>query len=449
MVQIQYISIVCALIVVGGCSSFQKSQIDHVSLTSQSQTWSSQENAVKALYLSDLVSTDALNKLVVRALEHNAELNQSLLSLQIVQQQYLQAKSQYLPVADLNLSAAQTQNAGRTYSGGLSISWVLDVWGQVSDQVSSAERTFSQQQALYQQAQDTIAAEVMQSWLAFISLNHQMEIGDARLHVLQQNEKLIYQRYRAGLGTLEDLDAARTSMASALAAQEIRQENSAQQQRVLNVLVGQVTGEYSASAEFPEVLIPLANLPEQNLARRPDLQAAWHAVEAASYERDAAYKDMLPSIALQASYAGAGTTPSKALFENPLWSLLGQLSAPLFQGGALKTAAEIAQLEEAKVYQAYRQTLLTAVQEVENALGQERSLSIQITHIKNALNSADSNLKQYQMKYRSGLATLLELLSVQQQTFDLQSQLDELIYARLSNRITLGLALGLGVKHES
>ena len=55
------------------------------------------------------------------------------------------------------------------------------------------------------------------------------------------------------------------------------------------------------------------------------------------------------------------------------------------------------------------------------------------------------NFDQYQQKYRKGLVPLLDLLNVQQQTFDLQAQLDDLIFQRLSNRIDLGLALGLGI----
>ena len=444
------LTFISALILLSGCSSFSKSSsVDLKPIETSELSWSEQQNASELLALNDLVSSDPLNALVDQSLKNNAELQQALLSLQVVQQQYYQAKGEYLPAVEGNLSGSQTQNEERAYSGGISINWVVDLWGKVADQAHSAERSLTQQRSLLQQSRDALAGEVMQSWLTLIYLQHQINIGEERIKVLNKNEQLIYQRYRAGLGTLEDLDSARTSVSSALATQETRKESLAQQQRVLNVLLGQVSGSTNIPTQFPEVLLPLAQIPNQTLARRPDLQAAWQGVEVAAYDRQIAYKDMLPSISLQASYAGNGATPSQALFENPLWTLLGQLSAPIFQGGELKAAAEIAKLEEAQAFQVYRQTLLTAVQEVEDALGQERSLTNQITHIQKALKSAESNLTQYQMKYRSGLVTMLELLSVQQQTFDLQSQLDELIYERLSNRVTLGLALGLGVKHES
>ena len=129
---------------------------------------------------------------------------------------------------------------------------------------------------------------------------------------------------------------------------------------------------------------------------------------------------------------------------DPVWSLLGQLTAPLYQGGQLRAAADIAELTTAQSYQAYRDTLITAVTEVENALGQERTLAQQQQHIETALERQQNNLTQYQQRYRNGTATVLELLIVQQQTYNLEAQLDTIIYNRLANRVVLGLALGLG-----
>ena len=82
---------------------------------------------------------------------------------------------------------------------------------------------------------------------------------------------------------------------------------------------------------------------------------------------------------------------------------------------------------------------------MENALGQEQSLTQQQAHIEVALANAKTNLTQYRNSYRSGLANIIDLLTVEQSTYDLENQLNALIYQRLSNRINLGLALGLGV----
>ena len=93
----------------------------------------------------------------------------------------------------------------------------------------------------------------------------------------------------------------------------------------------------------------------------------------------------------------------------------------------------------------YQSTLLTAVQEVEDALSQEQSLTLQSVAINEALVNAERSSENYTSKYRQGLADVLDLLTVYQQTYNLKAQLLQLHFNQLSNRIDLGLALGLGV----
>lgn len=288
----------------------------------------------------------------------------------------------------------------------------------------------------------------MQGWLKLINLQHTLAIETERVAVLDRNEQLILQRYRAGLGTLEDLDTARTSAAKARATLASARAALRQQQRAMNVLLGRPEGRTLVASDYPDVLLPLTDLPEQTLQRRPDLKAAYLAIEAAGFRTQVAYKDMLPTLRLEAALTDGGPSLSDALLRDPVWSLLGQLSAPLFRGGELRAAAQAAELTTAQRYQAFRETLLTAVQEVEDAIDQETSLARQQDHLQEALAQRRRTLDQYRQKYRTGLVSLLDLLEVQQQLYDLQAQLDDLTYQRLDNRIGLGLALGLGTKEN-
>jgi outer membrane protein TolC len=154
---------------------------------------------------------------------------------------------------------------------------------------------------------------------------------------------------------------------------------------------------------------------------------------------------MLPSFSLSASLTDIADSPSEALLTNPLWSILGDISAPLFQGGKLKSQAEIAELTTEQTFWVYQETLLNAVNEVENAAGQEYSLERQQEHLNDAFNSAKRSFTSYEEKYRQGLVDIFDLLTVQQQTYDIEAQLINATYQRLINRIDLGLALGLGV----
>lgn len=409
-------------------------------------SWSA-STAAPTIALNDLIKSDDLEALVNEALQANPSLQQTLLSVQIYQAQWRQAFGQRLPQAELGASASKTKNTDSSFSTSLTISWQVDLWQSLSDRSHAAGKDVEQQQQLYQAAQDTLAANVMDAWLGLIAQQQTIAIQQKRIATLATNTNFIVQRYRNGTGSLDDLTSARTVLASEKANLESYTESLLQQQRALRTLLGRSQGESITVAEiFPQVITPLADLPEQTLARRPDLQAAYAAIEAASLRSSAAYKDLLPSISLETALLDEDGNLSNALLTDPLWSLLGQLTAPLYKGGQLRAAADIAEFETAQAYQSYRDTLYTAVTEVENALGQEDSLTRQQAHIETALENAETNLTQYRSSYRSGLANILDLLTVEQKTYDLQSQLNDLIYQRLSNRVSLGLALGLGVE---
>lgn len=410
--------------------------------------WPLQEKETqKATVLKELISDPELDSLITEALQANPNVQQTALTLKILSAQRRQATASRLPWAEFDVSADKEEGEEESYSGALSISWEVDLWKKLADSERAAVMDEAEQQALLDAARASLTAEVMTQWLGLISDQHIIDIEKQRLENLTKNELYILQRYRSGIGTLEDLDSARSSTAVSKASLVEYQESLAQRQRTLKTILGRIsTSNLTVKAAYPEVITPLADLPEQTLQRRPDLQAAYSAIKAADLRTSVAYKDLLPSISLEAALEDIGDSAQAMLLSDPLWTLLGQLTAPLFQGGNLKAEAEIAELETAQTYEAYRETLLEAVSEVENAISLEQSLARQQKHITSALASARNSLERYQESYRSGLVDILDLLTVQEKTFDLASQLDNLIYERLVNRIDLGLALGLGVE---
>ena len=410
--------------------------------------WSAQEaGAEKSTVLNELISDPELESLIEEALQANPNLQQTVLTLKILVAQRRQATADRLPQAQFDAGADKDEGDEERYSGLLSISWEVDLWKKLADSESAAVMDEAEQQALLEAARISLTAEVMKEWLGLISDRSTINIEKLRLENLEKNELYILQRYRSGIGTLKDLDSARTSTAVSRASLEGYRENLSQRQRTLKTLLGRIgSADFTAKASYPEVIPPLADLPDQTLQRRPDLQAAYFAIKAANLRTSVAYKDLLPSISLKAALEDIGDSPQSMLLRDPVWALLGQLTAPVFQGGKLKVAAEVAELKTAQSFEAYREILLEAINEVENALSLEQSITRQQNHISSALASARNSLERYQESYRSGLVDILDLLIVQEKTFDLASQLNTLIYERLTNRINLGLALGLGVE---
>ncbi|KHT56842.1 RND transporter [Alteromonas macleodii] len=449
------------------------------SSTGNNVVWQSQarqqESTQTLLLNSDMTLTDIIDikelphlaGYIDEALSSNASLQQSLITLRKAQVAIDSAKADRNLNVDASFSASKSEttnssastssntnsstssnSSSPSYSASMNVSWELDLWQKISDGISAANLDAASARASYQSARDSLVANVVRSYIDVLTQQQLLNIEQSRLTVLENNEAVILKRYSTGLGSLDDLDTARTSSANTRATIAQYENALLTAKRTLAVLLGrqnQSLNELNTQVSFPDVLLPLTTLPKQDLARRPDLQAAFYALKATEFEVDVAYKALLPSISLSASLSDNASAPSQALFTNPLWSLLGQMTAPLFQGGALRAQIEGAKLTSANAWWQYRETLLTAVQETQNALDSETALSARISHTNVALANAERSVSTIEGQYRQGLADILDLLSVYDTRFNLQAQAVELHAQKLQNRIDLGLALGLGV----
>ena len=449
------------------------------SSTGNNVVWQSQaqqqESTQTLLLNSDTTLTDVIDikelphlaGYIDEALSSNASLQQSLITLRKAQVAIDSAKADRNLNVDASFSASKSEttnssastssntnsstsssSSSPSYSASMNVSWELDLWQKISDGISAANLDAASARASYQSARDSLVANVVRSYIDVLTQQQLLNIEQSRLTVLENNEAVILKRYSTGLGSLDDLDTARTSSANTRATIAQYENALLTAKRTLAVLLGrqnQSLNELNTQVNFPDVLLPLTTLPKQDLARRPDLQAAFYALKATEFEVGVAYKALLPSISLSASLSDNASTPSQALFTNPLWSLLGQMTAPLFQGGALRAQIEDAKLTSANAWWQYRETLLTAVQETQNALDSETALSARISHTNVAIANAERSVSTIEGQYRQGLADILDLLSVYDTRFNLQAQAVELHAQKLQNRIDLGLALGLGV----
>jgi NodT family efflux transporter outer membrane factor (OMF) lipoprotein len=433
------------------CASHDKASLSESAsvMTGEAVIWQAQsESASTATALTDLVSVEGLQSYIDEALENNASLQQTLITLRKAQVAIKSADSADNLNLDASFSGSKIEGSNESYTAGLTVSWELDLWQKISDSVDAASFDAASARSAYQSSRDALVASIIRSYLDIITQQQLLAIEQERLRVYENSESIILKRYRTGLGSLDDLDNAKTSSATTRASIALYENTISAAKRTLAVLLGrqdQTLSDFPSVTEFPDVLEPLLALPEQDLARRPDLQAAYYGIKASEANVKVAYKALLPSINLSAGLTDIGTSPSQSLFTNPLWNLLGQVTAPLFQGGALRAQIDDAELTALNSWWEYRETLLTAVQEVQDALDNEKALSQRqyYTNIayQNALSSADT----FSGQYRQGLVDILDLLSVYDTTFNLQAQRVELQNSQLSNRIDLGLALGLGV----
>lgn len=406
------------------------------------------EQARTVTSLKAMLPQPVVAELIEQALTNNPGLQQTLVILQQSQVQQNLAAARRRPQVSASVSANKQQDSNTAYTGALNVSWELDIWQRIGDQIDAASWNTQSARADYIAARDTLAANVMRAYLQIITQQQLLNIEQQRLAVLENNEAVILARYKSGLGSLDDLDSARTSTARTRADIASAQAELKLASRALAVLTGQPQATLTVTVNqqsLPDVVMPLPTFAQQDLSRRPDVQAAFATIKATEAQVSVAQKALYPSLDISGALTDSDTRLSQALLTDPVWSVLGQITAPLFQGGQLRANIEAAKLDALSGWWTYQQTLLTAVQEVQDAIDLEHSYQQQQRHYTQAYDNAKRSADTYASKYRQGLVDILDLLSVYQTEYDLQAQLVQLQFSQLSNRIDLGLALGLGV----
>lgn len=402
--------------------------------------------------LQDLTHQPEVRKFLISTLKSNPDLTQTALLLK--EQGLLTENTRAASAPELNLSLGrqrfEEQNIlSNSNTLGFNLAWEVDIWNRIAKETSQSDlQTHAIQQDL-QAAHNSLAARLLQHWID-ISLRQQIINTESNwLESVRANESVIQSRYQRGVGTLADLEAVRSSssrlQANLLARIQIQKEAF----RALAELQGVSQAQLSLpTSQIPVIDKPPIHLPAQVLAHRPDVKAAYLRIESNKAGTAVAQKRLLPSFSLSGSLNQ--TTPNfhDLLKASSAWNLLGQLTAPLFNGGRLKRDIEIAKLTTERSYLSYQQTVVTALNEVENAISREQSLSLQLTAFKKAQLHARNNLTHYRSRYQQGLSDILELLNAQQSLYEARIQFLETTQLHLSNRISLALALGMGVKND-
>lgn len=431
---------------VSACSTFSDVSYDQSAKQALAELAGSElrQTEQPALALTDLLSAPELQRLIDLALQQNPSLQQTLLTLKISQQRLQQTSSQQWPTLSAGLSGTRAEDADNSYNASLDLSWTLDIWQKLDNASSAQLATSLASEFSYQGSKNLLVAKVMQTYLQLVQQTQLIDIQQQNVKALVTNEQIIVSRYRKGLTDLKDLDTAKSNTQSAKATLADNRYQYQQLQSNLALLTGQNKLALQPVEHFPQVKQGIAQVDTRALGRRPDLQQAYQSILASQFEHKVAYKALLPELTLSGSLTNSNHNLHQALFGSSAWQLLGRLSAPLFNAGRLKSQVAVAKLGAEQSYWRFKETLLTAVSEVELAIAKEQSLQKQLTLTKAAYESAKRSEATHTQRYRLGTVSLIDLLQIQQSTFALQSQISQLNYQRLTNRIQLGLALGYG-----
>jgi len=330
------------------------------------------------------------------------------------------------------------------YSLGVVSSYELDLWGRIRAERESALLEVTAAREDLNTAAMTLAAEVANRWVNIISQRKQKRLLERQLRTNLTLLELIELRFRMSMVSALDVYQQKQVVENVKAEIPLVEAEEQLLLHELALLLGKPTGTSLkiSREDFPEPTeIPATGLPADLLSSRPDLRRAGMRLQAADWQVAAARANRLPAIRLTAT-AQYGKGDMDVLFDNWLLSLAGNLTAPIFDGGRRAAEVDRRQAFADENLSAYRQAVLTAIKEVEDALVSEVKQREHIKALENVLVTARRALEEAGIRYRNGLTDYLPVLTQLLAVQNLERNLIRQRAILLNSRVSLYRSLG-------
>lgn len=392
-----------------------------------------------------------LNALVDSAMFHNLELKSSWYQVAQEASNVDIIASARVPQVFLELQGGASRPVpdfvgGENTQLALRSSYEVDLWGRVKQSKLAAENRMVASFLDYRTLAITIAGEVSLTWFSLQAFQEQLDLIRQQTEYNEQVLALIRARFASGqVRGVDILRQEQLIQNTQEQATSIQIEVKTLQNR-LAVLLGVAPGSLflSQEGELPELgTLPAAGLPMELINRRPDIQSSFNQMEAADREVAVAISNTYPRLRFNFTGALRSNTITN-LVESQAASLTSGLLMPLFYGGRLKAEKRQAEAIREQQVQMYGQTVLLALQEVEDAMVRESLQKERISYIENQLDLAERAFQQLRVEYLNGSIAYLDVLvtldQMQQLKRDLvNAELDQLLF-----RVALYRALAGG-----
>jgi NodT family efflux transporter outer membrane factor (OMF) lipoprotein len=302
------------------------------------------------------------------------------------------------------------------YSLPFDASWELDLWGRIRNTVRANASEAQATAADLENTRLTAQAEVAVDYFEIRALDAQKQLLDSTVIAFKESLDLTKVRFQTGIASEEDVAQAKTQLETTQAQDTDLGVQRAQFEHAIALLVGKLASTFSIPVEPLKAnppAIPL-DVPSQLLERRPDIAAAERRVAEANAKIGVAKAAYFPTITLSAS-AGFQSSSITNLFTWPslVWSLGSTLAQTLFDAGLRKATVEQFQASYDQTVANYRQTVLTAFQQVEDNLAALRILSQELQQQEAAVKSSETFLALATDRYKFGIDSYLNVITAQ------------------------------------
>jgi multidrug efflux system outer membrane protein len=335
-----------------------------------------------------------------------------------------------------------------TFTAPLYLGWEPDLWGRVRNQSAAARAQFAAAADDLAFARLYLAAETAADYFTLRALDSQQAVLVDTIATYRRSLELVKNRRQGGVVTDLDVAQAATQLHSAEALLPVLELQRAQLQDALALLCGQPAMNFAVATNvFAPVNFPVvpAILPAELLEHRPDIAAAERRMAAANASVGVAKTAFFPAIRIN-GLAGFQSVDAGTLFNwpNRMWAVGPTLDFPLFTGGLNRANLAAARAGYGQTVAEYRQTVLTAFSQVQDALYAQRLLAEQWQAENEALASSQQALTIANHRYEAGLVIYLDVATAQTDTLTHENTVASLSGARLVATINLIKALGAG-----
>lgn len=363
-------------------------------------------------------------------------------------------RASLFPVVDLGGDATRSGGGGGSSSGSsyrvnLGATWEVDVWGRIRRTVEAARANAQASEADLAAATLSAQGELAADYFGLREADAEIALDQASVEGYRRTLQIAANQYNAGVAPHSDVLQAQTQLDNAQADLAGDQQTRATYEHAIAVLVGEAPGNFSLAPAAWNPTVPEIppGVPSTLLQRRPDIAAAERRMAAANAQIGVQRAAYFPSLTLSGSYGLAGSSlGALANSSNALWSFGLATAETLFDAGARKARVEEARAAYDQTVAQYRQTVLSALQDVEDQLIAAQVLGRQYALRLSASAAADQAEQMVLNRYRAGQVAYTEVVTAQASAYAARRALAQTTAQRQSAAVALIQALGGGWK---
>ena len=398
-----------------------------------------------------LFDDPVLNSLVEQVEVSNQNVAAAVAAYAQARAQVAGQRASLFPSVDLGLSAERsggrdTAESSR-YRLNIGASWEPDIWGRLRSGVSAAQAGARASAADLAGARLSAQGELAANYIALRLADTQRDLLERTIEGYTRVATIAGNRYEAGIVGKSDVLQAQTQLANAQAERLALTRQRAQFEHAIAILLGKAPAEFSLAAAPWNAAVPEipAVVPSTLLQRRPDIASAERRVAAANAQIGIARSAYYPNIGLSGSIGSGGSKIGDLLSASSLlWSFGTSVAQSIFNAGATRASVAGAEAAHQVAVARYRQTVLDAFGDVENALVAARVLAQQQVLRRQASEAADQVEQQMLNRYKAGQVGYTEVVQAQATALSARRALVQVQADRQTTALALIQSLGGG-----